>query len=129
MDWRTWVYDRLTNDSEVTSIVPAFSWHAASALESAPESKPFGVIKFGPVVSRIVTVQQTNVAIWVHDHPGSFLLIDSAMIAVGHALRDPIEDGSIGVDVGEISEDFSDDILGTITKRREVRLFAREEAP
>lgn len=128
MDWRTLIYQTLRDDEDVASVIPPSLWYAASAFEEPPRDRPFGVIKLGATQTRVVAVQETQGTIWVYDTPGSYMRIDSALIAVGRSLRDVVPSGNgITIDVGEVSEDLYDDALDLIAKTRSLSLFERKE--
>lgn len=117
-DWRSWAYDKLSNDGAVTALVPATSIFGPGSLDGAPADKPFIVIRFGPTVrGPFVGTSQTELQVWAHDDPGDFLRIQSILEAVQAALEGPVAlEGAHSARWQGESPDSADDALGTITR-------------
>lgn len=127
MNWRAWLYEVLTTDATVAALVPPQRVHAAGSLEAREEVKPFIVIRLGFNASELndgdephVTAQ--DAAIWVHDEPGSYKLIDAILWAVRNALVGQVPSAIACTWQGDSGE-LSDPDQGTIVRNSTYRLF------
>ena len=131
MNWRLWARTELQNHGGLTALVPAAQMHAAGSLQGAPAAKPFIVISIG--VEDVVfnngdapEVTTREGVIWVHDHPGSYDLIDEALVQVRAALVKQVT-GTGGIAcqwVGD-SDELSNPDYRTICRNANFRLHGR----
>lgn len=129
MNWRAWLYTRLTNNAALTALVPADRIHAAGSLEWREAARPFIVVRLGvdnPELNEAdaphVTAQ--DAAVWVHDDPGSYKRIDEILTAVRHAVAGQVtETGGIACMWQGDSAELSDPDQGTIVRNTTYRLF------
>lgn len=118
MNWRAWVYEKLSTAPEVTSIIPADQIYGAGALNLVPTTRPFITLRFMPAIRNVVNGRNDEVVVWVHDEPGDYGRIDEALAAVRTVLDEHVPDlpGSIVVRWQGESQDLADDGYGTITR-------------
>ena len=87
IDWRTWLYEVLTTDPTLATLVPAEQIHGAGSLTKPPAKKPFIIINFGALISGAFPgLDLQNVTLWVHDEPGSYQRITAALAAIRASL-------------------------------------------
>lgn len=120
MDWRSWTHGRLTDVAAVDlhALIPAANIFGAGSLEGSPAVKPFIMQRFGPKVRRIPEGPYSRtVSIWVHDVPGDYLRIESALGLIRPLLEGQVaEAGAISCEWAGDSGDLADDGYGTITR-------------
>lgn len=111
MNWRKWIYDKLTT----LSSVPASSILAGGSLTGSPTDRPFIVYRIGSEIPRLrdgftaVTSSRTA-EVWVYDDSGSYDRIDTILDEVKALLPGPV--ASLGATAcewisngGEIADD------------------------
>lgn len=133
MNWRAWVYSRLTTDPTLTAVVPSTAIFGAGALVRVPRPRPFLVILMSNVLSGLrgddqsaATSQQMSVA--VHDKPGDYQRIDSVIEIVRARLESEqglALGGGITAQWQGVGPDSADDQMGTLVKMAEFRLIGR----
>ena len=119
MNWRQWIYQKLTADPAVIAIVPAARIYSAGALTGRVNTNPFLVIRMMPVNRELAegVAHSQNVAIWAHDQPGSYARIDALLGAVRASLVGQVAlPGAVACRWQGDSQDLADDGLGTITR-------------
>lgn len=109
MNWRTWIKETLSEDEDVTDIVPA-DRIISSGLEHPPEARPFIIVRLFPVTTMLKEgIAHRQIAdVSVHDEPGSYVRIDACLSAVRTALAGPV--ASVGGVACEWQGDSSDSI-------------------
>jgi hypothetical protein len=129
VNWRAWMYDKLTADAAVLALVPAQRIQAAGSLEARENVKPFIIFRLGSNVSELndadaphVTAQ--DAAVWVHDEPGSYKRIDTILEAVRAALVGQVPTAIAATWQGDSGE-LSDPEQGTIVRNSTYRLYGR----
>lgn len=129
MNWRAWIYDRLSTDAAVLALVPAQRIQAAGSLEARENVKPFIVFRLGADAPELndadapyVTGQ--DAAVWVHDEPGSYKRIDTIIQAVRTALVGQVPTAIAATWQGDSGE-LSDPDQGTIVRNSTYRLYGR----
>lgn len=129
MNWRAWLYETLTADIGVTTIVPTQRINAAGSLEARQEARPFIVIRLGLEVAELndgdaPEVTSQDATIWVHDDPGSYKRIDAILGAVRGALIGQVNSAIACVWQGDSGE-LADPDQGTIVRNSSYRLLGR----
>ncbi len=129
MNWRAWIYDKLTADAAVLALVPAPRIQAAGSLEARENVKPFIVIRLGSEAPELndgdaphITAQDATV--WVHDEPGSYKRIDTIIKAVRNVLVGQVPTAVAAIWQGDSGE-LSDPEQGTIVRNSTYRLYGR----
>lgn len=121
MDWRTWVYDRLDEDTNIAALVGDRIY---STLDGSPDERPFIVIRFSGSVPDVGDFQ--DVAIWVHDDPGSYVRIDTLLGLIRTKLVGPVaQQDAVAVVWQGDSPDLADDARGTVVRTASFRMAAR----
>lgn len=131
MNWRLWMRTELINFAPLTALIPAVDMHAAGSLQGTPATKPFLTIHCG--IEDVVfndgdkpDVTTREGIVWIHDNPGSYDLIDEALVQVRAALVKQVA-GSGGIAcqwVGD-SDELSNPDYRTITRNANFRLHGR----
>lgn len=124
MNWRQWIYQTLSGNSGVTSLVPAPRIISSGALTGRQDANPFIVIRMMPMTRELGegVAHSQNVEIWAHDQPGSYGRIDSILAAVRAALVGQVAlPGAVACRWQGDSGDLADDGLATITKNSAFR--------
>jgi hypothetical protein len=129
MNWRTWLKETLSEDTQLTELVPADSIIGAGGLEGVP-TPPFIVINLGPqdVVfneADMPEITEYTASIWAHDRPGSYDFIDSVLFEIQIALVGQVADEGICRWQGDSGE-LADDVLKTITRNSNYLLIGRK---
>lgn len=132
-NWRTWAYQRLSQDAAFTALVPVASIYGAGSITEPPQEKPFCVIKLGAELpGPFPGVSRQRVALYVHDEPGDYLAIGTALAAARTALIGA--EGSVGqvVALGAVAcawqgdgPDLADPDFGTIFRTSDYDLHGR----
>lgn len=119
MNWRQWTYEKLIADGTFTALIPAASVLGAGSVDMIPDTKPFAVIKMDvriPAIKEGVAHKQT-LRLWLHDEPGSYVVLDQAVQAARAALSGYVaQSGAVRCEHRDVSPDLADDVLGTIVK-------------
>jgi hypothetical protein len=120
MDWRSWLYDVLSSNGGITALVGDRIY---SQLETPPEQKPFLVFR---ITGDVVDVGPlTDVTVWVHDQPGSYVRIDQILALVRNVLEGPVpESGAIAAQWTGNSGDLADPDRRTVMRYSTFRLVA-----
>ena len=119
---RTWVYQTLAGDTSLMAMAPG-GLHASTSIDRTPAQKPFIMYRS---VANIPDLRgddgdQTSsetFLIFVHDAPGDYLQIDTAIARIKQLLGGTYDQAS-GIIRSiwlETSDDFRDEDMGTITK-------------
>lgn len=126
MDWRRWAYDRLVASAAVTSEVPIDRIFGSGAISGRPKA-PFIQLRVGGDRGvRAVPATDTEVLVYAHDDPGSYLRVDRILSAAREALTaDVTEDTGISAEWQGDSPDLADDGYDTITRNSSYRLLER----
>jgi len=123
MNWRQWIFSKLTTEASLIAVVPAVSVHAGGSITSAPLNKPFVIYRLQEEVPRLndedrPLATSRSGEVWVYDDPGSYDRIDDYLKLV----RDKIAGQVIGVEGGIAcgwqgeSPELSDDEFKCITR-------------
>jgi len=124
MNWREWVHDALVTG--LASEVSADSVYGAGSLRQAPDSKPFVVLRFDPEFPQAVEGYFRDLAVWVHDKPGSYVRIDRILELVRSTLVGQVsQPGAVGIVWQGDGFDADDDLYGTITRNGNYRAVGR----
>lgn len=119
MNWRQWIYQTLSSNVSVTSLVPANRILSSGALKGRIDANPFIVIRMMPMTRELAegVAHSQNVQVWAHDQPGSYQRIDSVLAAVRAALVGVVAlPGAHACRWQGDSQDLADDGLGTVTR-------------
>jgi hypothetical protein len=119
MEARRWLYE--TVKTALDALAPDWSTHSGGSLDETPANKPFAIVRIGQDFNSAAPGRFTEVTVWLHDDPGSYLNIDSGLEAIRAALHDarpPLSHGSDGIVCEHLgdSSDLSDDGYKTITR-------------
>lgn len=130
MDWRIWLYDRLSLATPVTDLVPETSIYGAGSMDETPSEKPFLVVQVGQEFYSFPGKTETLATIWAHDSVGNYLLIDSILDVVRDALCGPNQTiGQVSPNGickwASTSPDQADQGFGTLMKHSTYQLFGR----
>lgn len=129
MNWRSWLHAQLTANAGVIAIVPAVRIWSAGSLEARQATRPFIVIRLGfssPELNEADAPEITNTfsTIWVHDEPGSYKRIDTALTAIRTALVGQVSTAIACLWQGDSGE-LADQEQGTIVRNSSYRLVGR----
>lgn len=133
MDWRTWVYQRLINDVDITADVPAEQIFTGASLTGVPAARPFIVVTFGTNLAELhdgdmPSATSQRGVIQAHDDPGDYLRIDRILKNVRTLLAGATAGknggGIMGMWEGD-SGDLSDDLFKTILRQGEYRFVGK----
>jgi hypothetical protein len=116
-DWRSWVYERLSTDTTILSLVgSADNILGAGALEGAVADKPFVVILMDPEVpGPFPGSAASGCVVAAHDEPGDYLVADAILTAVRSRLGGQVASvGAVAARWLGDSQDLADESLGTI---------------
>lgn len=124
MDWRTWMYGKLTQDGPFTSVIQNGSVFAGGSMEDAPALKPFVILRFLPRVPALPedAAHFQRAEVWCHDEPGSYLRIDQALSLAEAALVGPATGSGIYAEWEGQGTDLFDDGWKTITRYSSFKL-------
>jgi hypothetical protein len=126
MDWRSWLYHKLSGSAGITILVPEENILPAGRLSEPPSVKPFIVLRLDPATYEFADVMSQGATIWVHDEPGSYLRIDAIIEAIHAALNGQVaEPKAIAAVWQGDSLDMSDDSYKTILRTTSYRLVGR----
>lgn len=126
---RTWIYNRIKG---IASLPGDIATRVISSGAADNPGTPFIAVAMGteqPVLGMppSMRVQEIPVDVWIHDEPGSMLVIDDAAVALKDNL--PTEDGTVVGNMTiltlrweETSSDAYDDHFGTNARRVSFRL-------
>lgn len=128
MNWHSWVYDLLRNDTRITDLVPADRVHLRGHLSSSPEGEPFIVAGFAPTLpGPFPGSQNLRLQVWAHERGSSYVRIDPILQAARDVLRDATaQDQFISAVWEGDSEELVDDAFNTLTRNATFRLAAKE---
>lgn len=126
MDWRSYVYSKLTTDAPLLNAVPATSIYGSGSLKAAPEVRPFIVLSFGEETPSVGDATLQGLSVYVHDDPGDYLRIGNILKLIRNVLPGQVIDPS-GISVGWTgdSTDLADDTYKTITRFASFTLVGR----
>jgi len=84
---RQWLYNRLTQRTALTALVPADAIHAGGSLLSSPSQRPFVIYRVGsedPLLTGDDRAVATGLRadVWVYDEPGSYQGIEAYLEAL-----------------------------------------------
>lgn len=127
VDWRTWVFEALTEDAGVIAVLGD---RVFSEVEAEPE-KPFAVVRMvqnTPEVHQVEGAISTTTTIWVHDEPGSYVRIDNLLSLIRTAIKAKSDLSGVGIFqaiwTGD-GPDLADDYRKTILRTTSYRLVGR----
>jgi hypothetical protein len=130
IDWRTWLYQKV-----VAFVGDKVGNRVFQSLDEdeTPDEKPFIVLRFGTDVPEVVNssegVQSLTGVIWVHDNPGSYLLIDAILRELREEMAGAVvEADGISSDWLGDSPDLADDMRKTIVRNATFQLRGRRAA-
>jgi hypothetical protein len=116
---RELLYTALKDDAPFMALIPG-GLTEFSAFTEAPKVKPFAVLKAEPTQHAIVTrgIGSTRpFTLWVHDVPGDYLKIDSALDQAEMVLEGIPHHGSfLEIVRTDSSGDLADPEMGTILR-------------
>jgi hypothetical protein len=135
---RAWVFNRI---KALGTIPAAYGTGAGMRVISSGSglenpAKPFLLVSFGVEGKPLgatpeMRVQQVPFTVWVHDAPGSMLVIDDAAVALKNGL--PTEDGLVVGNMSvynlrweETGEDVFDDFFHTNTRPVRFSMMTRK---
>jgi hypothetical protein len=125
------VYDAVTNDVTLLSLIPVAQWVASSmADETTP--RPFAAIRWGTRGRGVTsTTGSCDLQVWVHDEPGSYDTIDAAIRRLKSVLPavEGVTDGTEYVACirwEDESGELADDIRRTITRNIRFTVIGRD---
>ena len=129
MNWRSWLYTRITTDVGVLALLPVGSVFAAGSMEGREDTRPFVVVRLGSNTAELNDADEPYVtnqeaAIWVHDEPGSYKRIDDTLAALRAALAGQVNEAIAAIWQGD-SPELSDPDQGTIVRYSSYRLYGR----
>jgi hypothetical protein len=129
MTVRSFVFSLLTSDSILNGLGFDENNTFTSHDEDTPQERPFMILRWGATDVGLndwdtgVGSNLRRLSVWVHDDPGDYVRIDQAVARVRTLLTSVhgAYTGTIGQYIGQIdwngdSDDFKDDIVGTITR-------------
>ena len=129
MDWRKYLYQRMSLDQALLEDIPSDNLHAAGSLQYPPSERPFLVIRTGneQVSPGNISGTYQNAEIWVHDEPGSYQRIDLILKRLQKLLVGQVVgyENAVAIDWVGDSGELADDLYGTITKVGSYRLVGR----
>lgn len=82
---RQTVFDLVTGDAELTSMIGRNSWFQGGSITEVPE-RPFVVIRLSGVFPGIGSTNKVRVEFRVHDERGSFTIIDNVVRRIREVL-------------------------------------------
>lgn len=128
MDWRIWVYERVSTDADVLEVVPVERIFGAGAMDATPDDKPFIQLKFGSKVKDAGPgLYRQFMTVWVHDVPGDYMRIDQVLGLIQKAFNVRIgQEGGIKAQWIGDSQDLSDEGHNTITRNATYALVGAE---
>lgn len=131
MDWRVWVFNRLRNSQAIRDDVLESSIYGSGSMTGAPAIKPFLVMRFDPEVIELrdgdrASATSRFLTIFCHDDPGSYDRIDRILGNVHQACEGQVlgSGGIASLWTGD-SQDFGDDVFGTIVRNSSFRLVGK----
>lgn len=128
MDWREWAYQKISTDPDFQAIFVPEAILGAGSLTERPNARPYMVLKFGNTTPNIGGSTFTELFVWVHDEPGDYGRIDSALRLVRAKLSGQVSDPSgISCNWQGDSVDLADDTFGTITRNSSYQLVGRDQ--
>jgi hypothetical protein len=129
MSVRSFVFSLITTDSELNVLGFTEDNVFTSHDEDTPQARPFIILRWLSTDVGLndwdtgVGSNLRRLTVWVHDDPGDYARIDKTLERVRTLLTlvRGAYTGSIGKFIGQInwngdSDDFKDDIVGTITR-------------
>lgn len=130
MEWNSWLYQTLTNHSELTDEIPPERIHAASSITTSPTYDRFLVIRWLPTVpGPWQGVEEARSEIWIHDRAQSYLWINRMLEIVRTLVIGllPSQDQPMaGQPLWEgISQELTDDVMSTITRNVSFRFSGK----
>jgi hypothetical protein len=134
MNWRRWLYLKLTTSPEFIALVPAVDIVGGGSLTGSPRRRPFVVIRVNDEFPELrddgkAVATSRSAAIWAYDEPGSYDRIDSILEVAKDVLQGQVL--SIGADefpsgIAALwtndSIELADDELAAITRSSTYRL-------
>jgi hypothetical protein len=130
MSMRVWVHNRVSNHTEIASLLPG-GIHSAGSLDTVPNRKPFMATR---AANEAPELTDDNLAIaaaqqftfWVHDQPGNYENIDEVieqlrlfLSSAPNESLDPAKFGAKAFIRAEwlfTSDDLRDDEMDTVVK-------------
>lgn len=137
-DWRTWVFQTLTDDAALSALLPQLpdgdpAIYGSGALLEPPEYRPFLIVRMGIAVpGPFPGVGSCRVRLYAHDEPGDYLRLGDALQAAkraligsgGHSAQVPLPGATACTWVGD-GEDLSDPDFGTIYRTSDYDLTGK----
>lgn len=121
MNWRAWVDETLKANEELVALAKG---GIHSTLSETPKAKPFIVVRMSTKTPDVGDFQ--DIAIWVHDQPGTYKTIDEILGKIRDLLDGPITaPGAIAAIWQGDSNDLADDSRGTVVRVSNYRLAGR----
>lgn len=117
-----------TKVGAVSAIQTLVGTRIYSTLETAPDERPFIVIRSGVTQRQPdqVDVNAQDVVLWVYDGPGSYTRIDNVINAIKAALDGPVTDpNGIAAQWSGDSVDLSDDAWGVVVRTSTFRCYGK----
>lgn len=129
MNWRSWLWNKLTTDTGVVALLPAGSVFAAGSLEGREAVRPFAVIRLGSNAATFQDADEPYVVaqdavIWIHDEPGSYKRIDAVLEVLRSVIAGQVNEAIAATWQGD-SPELSDPDQGTIVRFSSYRLHGR----
>jgi hypothetical protein len=127
---RKLIYEWLTSDDYLTSVIPADRWLQQGAMDDPP-ARPFAIVGFDDRPRSNIGSPQPRISIWVHDNRGSYFRIDDVIKYLEEELPNavPLEDDSYRIaDIrwDASSGDLTDDGYSTNTRNARFILTGRK---
>lgn len=127
---RILMHQWLTNNPELTAIIPADRWIQSGALDRPPV-RPFAVVGFTSVPRSTIGSARPRLTIWVHDDRGSYARIDEVIAYLQKNLPEapPLEDATsriVDIRWEATSPDLTDDAYSTNVRNAEFSLTGRK---
>lgn len=129
MSIRSYIFSLITTDPVVNGLGFDENNVFTSHDEDTPQARPFMILRWGSTDIGLndrdtgVYSNLRRLVVWVHDDPGDYGRIDQVLVRVRDILVTVTGayTGTIGQYIGQInwngdSDDFKDDIVGTITR-------------
>ena len=81
MSVRSIIRSHIVADSEVTDLVPADHWFAASSItdDNRPANPPFAVMRYGVRSIGMGQAKRSVLEVFVHDEPGTYETVDKIL--------------------------------------------------
>lgn len=130
IDVRMKIYQELINSSVIQYTDDRI--FQANSLYGPTTKKPFLVLRMGlsSVEQYVTGTQSTYFQLWAHDDPGDYHQIDQILSEARAALlRASPETGFFEFRYFETSQDFMDDLLGTILRFSRFQAITRDPLP